>query len=189
MNGKLPITHTVPGTKYKKTVQLFGTFAMNGCKNVTFTLQYPSACADVWLKNCFHYFHETLCWVILLKWTFYITTFFHYGIHIKCTSLNIYQSKTCFEHDLYKNIKHIFCVLQSVSINKTDFLINKKEGWQMCQNCQALHTLPDFFMHLNSSRPKNYVHTLQSALRKYKIYASHCSDYWNCFFVIWYHIV
>jgi len=36
MNGKLPNTHTVPGTKYKKTVQLFDMFAMNECEYMTF---------------------------------------------------------------------------------------------------------------------------------------------------------
>jgi hypothetical protein len=128
MNGKLPNTHTVPGTQYKKTVQLFGMFAMNGCKNVTFNLPHPSVCTCVWLKNCFHYFHVTLWWVILLKRTIDTTTFLHYCTHIQCTSLNTYQSKTCCENNLYKNKKHIFCVQYSFSVNMTGFLKLKENA-------------------------------------------------------------
>jgi hypothetical protein len=144
MNGKLPNTHRVPGIQYKKTVQLFGTFAKNDCKNVTFNLPNASVCMCVWLKNCSHYFHITLQWVILLKQTLDITTFLHYRTHIQCTSLNIHQSKTCCEHNVYRNKKHIFCVQHSLSVNMTGLLITKNECRQMCQNCQAPCTFPDF---------------------------------------------
>lgn len=122
MNGKLAITHRVPETKYKKTEIPWYVCHEWLEKCDTYFATSVCMCVWVWLKNCFNYFHETLCWVILLQWTFYMTTFHHYCMHIKCTSLNMYHSNTHFEPNLYKNTKHIFSVQ-----HMTGFLITKKK--------------------------------------------------------------